>query len=72
MTFKAASLEQNCTPSLMQCGLCGGHTNSFEILSSKTNSGCDKTGFSVTDLAVIRKVTNLGMIDLNTSDLWII
>jgi hypothetical protein len=59
--FKAASLEQNCKPNSIQCGLCGGPTHFFNILSSETDSDKGKTGFGDLDLATIRKVTNLGV-----------
>ncbi|KAF3447485.1 hypothetical protein FNV43_RR12671 [Rhamnella rubrinervis] len=36
--FKAASTEQSCRPGLMGCGMCGGPTNSFKILSSETSN----------------------------------
>ncbi|EXC22422.1 putative membrane protein [Morus notabilis] len=35
MVLKAASVERNCTPGLMQCGPCTDHTNSFKVLSSE-------------------------------------
>lgn len=55
LIFKAASLEQNCKPSLIQCGLCGGPTHSFNILSSEPDSDKGKSGASAMDLATIRK-----------------
>jgi hypothetical protein len=61
LIFKAGSLEQNCKPNLIQCGLCGGPTHSFNILSSEMDRDKGKTGFSDIDLATIRKVTNLGV-----------
>lgn len=61
LIFKAASLEQNCKPSLIQCGLCGGPTHSFNILSSEPDSDKGKSGAGAMDLATIRKVTNLGV-----------
>ncbi|XP_035548986.1 CSC1-like protein RXW8 isoform X1 [Juglans regia] len=55
MTFKAAAHEQNCQPSFMPRGLCGGPTKSFEIVSRETDNISGKTGFGDLDLATIRK-----------------
>lgn len=60
MMFKVASNPQNCKPSLMQCGLCRQHTNSFKILSSEDDS-VGNSGFVNMDLATRTKVRNFGM-----------
>ncbi|XP_050251360.1 CSC1-like protein RXW8 isoform X2 [Quercus robur] len=43
MVIKAASIEQNCKPSLMQHGLCGQHADSFNILPSEDGSVSGKS-----------------------------
>ncbi|KAG7966478.1 hypothetical protein I3843_08G053800 [Carya illinoinensis] len=55
MIFKASAHEQNCQPSFMQRGLCGGATNSLEIVSRETDNVSGKTGSGDFDLATIRK-----------------
>ena len=56
MVLKAASIERNCTPGLMQCGPCTEHTNSFKILSSELESVKEKTDFGEIDLGGKEKV----------------
>ncbi|GMN35923.1 hypothetical protein TIFTF001_005617 [Ficus carica] len=47
MVLKAASIDRNCTPGLMQCGPCTDHTNSFKILSCEMEAGKEEKADSV-------------------------
>lgn len=60
MVIRAASIEQNCKPSLMQRGLCGQPADSFNILPSEDGS---VSGKSVVDMELVKstKVTYFGM-----------
>lgn len=63
MVLKAASIDRNCTPGLMQCGPCTDHTNSFKILSSELEAGKEeKADFVDMDLAGTKKVRNFCLI----------
>jgi len=60
MVIKAASIEQNCKPSLMQHGLCGQHADSFNILPSEDGSVSGKSVVNM-DMGKSTKVTYFGM-----------
>lgn len=69
MVLKAASIERNCTPGLMQCGPCTDHTNSFKVLSSELETVKEeRADFVDMDLVGRKKVRNLSWIDKTNFD----
>ncbi|KAL5558722.1 hypothetical protein UlMin_034933 [Ulmus minor] len=55
MIFKAASVENNCRPSILQCGMRGENTNSFKILSPDLECVKEKADFVDVDLTSGKK-----------------
>ncbi|KAK9270817.1 hypothetical protein L1049_026403 [Liquidambar formosana] len=53
--LKSTSIEQNCKPSLIRCGLCGATANSFKILSNEAESVEEKNDLGALDLSISEK-----------------